>query len=83
MPSQIDPKNVPKALVIPTVPRSLAKPETANLASEVLDGGQNKTRNLRLMTLNVVEGAARVRSLERVTRTVKGHPRSDLERIRG
>jgi len=82
-PFQIDPKNVPKALVIPTVPKCLAKPETVNLASEVLGGGQNKTQNLRQMTLNLAEGAVRVRSLERVTRAVKRLPRSDLERARG
>jgi hypothetical protein len=55
-PSQIDPQNVPRAPVIPAVPRCLAKPEIVNLASGVLEGGQNKTQNLPRMTLSLVEG---------------------------
>lgn len=83
MPSRIDLQNVPKGLWILVVPRFLAKPGTANLVSEVQEGGQNKTRNLPRMTLNLGGGVARVRSLERAVRVEKRHLRSDLGRARG
>jgi len=82
-PSQIDPLSVPRVLVIPTVPRCLEKPETENLASEVLEDDQNKTRNPLRMTLSPGEGADRVRSLKRVVRAVKRFLRNDLGRARG
>ena len=82
-PSQIDRQNVPKAPVTPTVPRYLAKPEMVNLASGVLEGGQNKIQNLPRMTLSLAEGVARARISERVARVAKGHLKSDSGRTRG
>lgn len=79
-PSQIDRQNVPKAPVIPTVPGYLAKPEIVNLASGVLEGGQNKTQNLPQMTLSLAGGVARARVSERVA---KRHLKNDSGRARG
>ena len=81
-PSQIDPRNVPRVLMIPTVPSCLAKPETVNLASVVSEDGQNKTRNRPRMTLSLGEGVVRVRSLKRVVGAVKRFLQSDPGRAR-
>ena len=82
-PSQIDPRNVPRALAIPTVPICLAKPETVNSDSGVLGGGRNKTQNLLRTTLSLVEGVVRVKSLKRAVGVVKRLLQSDLGRARG
>jgi len=82
-PSQIDRQNVPKAPVIPTVPRCLAEPEMVNLASGVLEGGQNKIQNLPRMTLSLAEGVARAKIWEGVARVAKRHLKSDSGRTRG
>ena len=82
-PSRIDLQSAQKAPAIPTVPKCLAKPETANLASEALESGQNKTQNLRRMTLSLAEGVVRARSLRRVVGAAKSPLKSDPGRAEG
>ena len=80
---QIVLQNVPKNRAIQIVPRCLAKQETVNLVSGVLEDGQSKTQNLQRMISNLVEGVDRVRNLGRVVRVVRRLLRSDLGRARG
>ena len=82
-PSQIDRRNAPRVLAIPTVPSCLAKPEMVNLVSEVPGNGQNKTQNLPRTTLSLVEEVVRARSLKRAVGAVKRSLQSDLGRARG
>lgn len=81
-PSQIDLQNEPRVLEIQVVPKYLAKPETVNLVSEVLEGGQNRIQSLPPTTSSLVERAVRVRSLEKVVRMVKKLLRDDLGKAR-
>lgn len=80
--SQTDPRNARGDLAILAVLRCLASPGTVNLASGVLEGGQNKTQNLRQMSSSLGGGVDQARSLERVVRLGETHRRNDLGRAR-
>lgn len=82
MPSQTDPRNAQGVLEILTAPRCLANPGTVNLASGVLEGGQNKTQNLPQMSLSLGGEADQARSSERVVRVGGTHRKKDLGRAR-